>query len=346
MKKTIYFHIGQTKTATTTLQAFFADNRQWLAGHGVFYPQCPPEHPIQSQHRFLVEPLAGLQAPFPASLPEWDFMRRQIEAAPQKNVLISEEVFWHLFERRSEQKPEILEWIKGQLGSHQIKIVCYLRRQDKWIESWFNQLTKTDVNHYSRMNYAEFINAYENQGMLDYNKAMDPWAKVFGEKNLIVRSFEKGSFEQGDIIHDFMSIFKVDKLEGVVRPKDQQVSLANSACEISNIFNGTPRAREFKPKFMEIVREFDEHVDDRRRFTSKEIAEATLRRHSVSNQKLAKRFKVKLPSFFDLSMSDYERGEYPGLSSQELARFMIHLFQEQQSQIRNLRKRILELERK
>ena len=343
MKKTIYFHIGQTKTATTTLQAFFSDNRNWLGEHGICYPLCPPGHPIQSQHRFLVEPLAGLHAPYPDRLPAWEYVRTQIEQTSHTKVLISEEVFWHLFERRPDEKVSILEWVREKFQPHEVKVICYLRRQDKWIESWFNQLTKTDVNHYSRMSYADFILAYENQGMLDYNVAIDPWARAFGEKNLIVRSFEKSQFINGDIIQDFLSILGIQDLTNTTRPQDQQVSLANSACEISNIFNSTPRARDFKPKFMDIVRAFDDGVKDRRRFTPREIVVALLKTYENSNERLAQRFQAPLPTFFDMGMSDFEVGEYGGISTQELARFMIHIFQDQQMQIRQLRKRLSDL---
>jgi hypothetical protein len=347
MKKTIFLHVGQTKTATTTLQAFFSDNRAWLANQGIDYPECPPDHPIKSQHRFLVEPLAGLQRPFPDEIPGWTYIKQKIKASSLSSILISEEVFWHLFERRREEKVEILRWIKNQLSGHDVKIVCYLRRQDKWIESWFNQLTKTDVNHYSRMNYHQFIQAYKDQGMLNYVQALQPWITVFGEDNLIVRPFEKSQFLKGDVIQDFLSIIGVRLLDSgeIVRPADQQVSLCNSACEISNIYNSTVRAKEFKQRFMEIVHAYDEQITDHRRFTPHSIATSLLDEYRSSNQEIAARFGGRLPEFFEPELNDYDAGEFTGTSTQELVRFMIQIFQDQQGQIRQLRKRLSDVER-
>jgi hypothetical protein len=64
----------------------------------------------------------------------------------------------------------------------------------------------------------------------------------------------------------------------------------------------------------------------------------------ASNRQLANDYAKEGEDFFDLTLAGYENGEYPGLSVQELANFMIYLFQEQQSQIRGLRKRLLDIE--
>ena len=94
---------------------------------------------------------------------------------------------------------------------------------------------------------------------------------------------------------------------------------------------------------MDIVRAFDDGVKDRRRFTPREIVVALLKTYENSNERLAQRFQAPLPTFFDMGMSDFEVGEYGGISTQELARFMIHIFQDQQMQIRQLRKRLSDL---
>jgi len=106
--KTIFLHIGQTKTATTTLQAFFYANREWLLEHDVYYPECPEAETNKTQHRFLAEALKELALPISQELTEWTYIKNKISAAPQNNILISEEVFWHLFERRRVEKINVL----------------------------------------------------------------------------------------------------------------------------------------------------------------------------------------------------------------------------------------------
>ncbi|NWG38593.1 MAG: hypothetical protein HXY27_01295 [Hydrogenophilaceae bacterium] len=342
--KTIYLHIGQTKTATTTLQAFFFENRNWLHDNGIYYPECPEAHPIKTQHRFLVESIAGLNLPFPDRIGAWDYLEKKIDASDRDKILISEEVFWHLFEKRPAGRKSAIQWIRQRLGNLDVKIICYLRRQDKWIESWYNQIVKTDVNALSRLEYMDFIQTYRDYGLLNYSEALQPWSDVFGEENLFVRPFEKSRFLNGDIIADFMSILGCEVSDSLTRPKDQQVSLCNSACELSLLFNRTPQAAEFKKRFMRVIKQYDADVIDNRRFTSKELSESLLREFEDSNRQLASKYAKGGDDFFDFALAGYEHGEYPGLSVQELANFMIYLFQEQQTQIRGLRKRLQDIE--
>lgn len=344
MKKVIYLHIGQTKTATTTLQAFFSANRTWLSERGILYPECPVDHPIKSQHRFLVEALGRTEQPLPDRIAQWEFLIEQIQKSSHPLTLISEEVFWHLFEQRSDEKKAAIEWIHRKLGAYDVKIICYVRRQDTWIESWYNQLTKTDVNRHSKMNYLEFISAYRNYGLLDYTASLQPWTDVFGNENMAVRPFQRSDFLEGDIISDFMNLLGVRDLNGTTRPKDQQVSLHNTSCEISALHNKTARATDFKRKFMEIVKSYDGEVNDQRKFTPRTVAEGLISEFKASNQRLAELYFSQRSDFFDESLRGYENGEYPGISPTELTEFVIHLFQDQQSQIRGMRKRISELE--
>ncbi|RPI73225.1 MAG: hypothetical protein EHM38_00770, partial [Geobacteraceae bacterium] len=337
--KTIYLHIGQTKTATTSLQAFFHQNRTWLLQHDIYYPECPESHPVKSKHRFLMESLARAAFPIPKVLTGWAYIKDKITAAPQKRILISEEVFWHLFEQRPSEKIEAVQWIKKQFRGYEVKVVCYLRRQDKWIESWYNQVVKTDVNYRSRLTYEEFIELYRNCGQLDYLHALAPWEKVLGKDNMIVRPFEKKWLLDGDIITDFMSILDVTLDDSAVRPKELQVSLCNSACELSLIFNRTKGAANFKSKFVTIIKDFDTGVVDNRKFMKKKLAESLISEFADSNARLSNKFGMG-KEFFDAELTGYESGEYTGLTSQELAAFVMHMFLDMQVQMRSLRKRV------
>lgn len=317
---------------------------EWLLEHDIYYPECLDSHPIKTQHRFLTDSLAKAPLPIPQELTEWNYIKDKIKAAPQNKILISEEVLWHLFEQRNSEKIKAVEWIKNQFFDYEVKVVCYLRRQDKWVESWYNQIVKTDVNKNSKLSYQEFIDTYRNYGLLNYLEALAPWVAIFGKDNLIVRPFDRQAFVNDDIIADFMSILGVNLDETVVRPEDLQVSLCNSACELTSIYNKTKRASEFKSKFMGIVRDYDSEVDDRRQFTNKCLAESLLSEFKESNILLSNEYGREGEMFFDTNFPGYEYGEYPGLSTQDLASFVMHLFQDMQRQMLVLRKRVSELE--
>ena len=57
--KTLYIHIGCSKTATTSIQYFCNENKENLAKHGVYFPvfeqTYPDINPFRNAH-FLIAP--------------------------------------------------------------------------------------------------------------------------------------------------------------------------------------------------------------------------------------------------------------------------------------------------
>lgn len=342
--KTLYFHIGQTKTATTTLQAFFFENQEWLAGRGIFYPPVPEEYPLKMQHRFLLTSIVEKKGDYSVAQKYWDTLRAQIAESGLPQVLVSEETFWHLFEQDQPRRPEALRWIGQQLSEFDVKVICYLRRQDRWIESWYNQIVKTDVNRASRLSIKEFVERYHEFGLLDYNAVLSDWAAVFGESNIIVRPFESSRFLNGDIVQDFCNILEIVDMDGAVYPDDLQMSLTNYACEFSSIYNRAHKAQSAKQQMIKILSEFSGDRSDRRRYLPSQISTEILDRYSPSNRLVAERFlKNEEALFLDLTVHDATQ-DYPGISASELAKIVVEIFIEQQGQIRQLQKRLKDVE--
>jgi len=62
--KTIYIHAGVYKTGTSTLQAFFAKNKELLKQKDIYYPtEGLYYHPHRSGHHVLVHTLGGEALP-------------------------------------------------------------------------------------------------------------------------------------------------------------------------------------------------------------------------------------------------------------------------------------------
>lgn len=342
--KTVYFHIGQTKTATTTLQAFFFQNRPWLEARGIFYPHVPEENPLKMQHRFLLTSIMERKGDYSAAQRYWDDLNQQIAAKDLPKVLISEETFWHLFEQDLPRRAEAIHWIGQQLKDYDVRIICYLRRQDRWIESWYNQIVKTDVNRASKLSILDFVNRYNEFGLLDYHAVLNDWAAEFGKEKIVVRPFETGRFLNGDVVQDFCGLLGLPDVAGASYPEDLQVSLTNYACEFSSIFNRANRAASCKPQMIKILSEFSGDKSDRRRYLPASVARELLERYAPSNKLVAERFLGQGSELFvDLAVHDAAQ-DYPGISASELARIVVEIFIEQQSQIRQLQRRLRELE--
>jgi hypothetical protein len=89
-----------------------------------------------------------------------------------------------------------LHRLKYLLPSDDILIVAYLRRQDLYIESLYNQFVKQAPGYSSGT--AQFIR--DSEPAADYLGHIDLWAEVFGAHKINLRSY---SGAEGDIVQDF-----------------------------------------------------------------------------------------------------------------------------------------------
>lgn len=342
--KTIYLHIGQTKTATTTLQAFFSDNRNWLESKGVLYPHVPEGTANNRQHRFLVESLHRNSDNFTLALSNWDFILDQINTSSLDKIIISEEVFWHLFEQNPNKRREAIRWINQVLSKYDVKIICYLRRQDFWIESWYNQLVKTDIHSLSCMESEDFVNFYRNNGLLNYYQILTEWSSAFGRENMLIRPFEKKQFLNNDLFQDFLSFLSIDNLDGTIRPTQKQKALINPACAFSLVYNRVDNSKRFKSRITDTMKKLSNDQKDLRKQVSEEVARKILHEYAQTNKKIAEEFLNKKTLFLSNDL-DVEYMEYQGINAKELAEIVSYLYVEQKSQIARLQKRINILEK-
>ena len=187
---TVYIHIGYPKTATTSIQKFLIDNRHYLYDLGYHYPLTgivrrsgTYQSPARYGHSNLSWELAGLSC-CDSHAGSWAELVRELNALRPENVILSNEGFAM---HNNQNKLEQIALIKDYLSCHEVKIVVYLRRQDRWIESFYSQFVKA-----SRLNSStikEFVS--QQSELLNYYDAMIKWAEVFGENNIIVRDFDK-----------------------------------------------------------------------------------------------------------------------------------------------------------
>ncbi len=114
--------------------------------------------------------------------------------AKKKHVILSNEAFSLM----DDPSP-----IRTALGDAETIIICYLRRQDNFIQSYYNQ----EVKHAG--NYCEIM-AYQPPTTLNYDEMLARWIKVFGKENIVVRPYEKQQFKNQDLIADFLEIIGLD----------------------------------------------------------------------------------------------------------------------------------------
>ena len=222
----LLFHIGTHKTGTTALQNFLYNNCKNLNKYGWDYPTLPRE-----QFKFDVRNGLLLTKSY-LRKDENTFdkiMKYIIKCTKNYNIILSFEDFWILNVEKFFSK--ILNYYKN------IKVVLYLRRQDKYIESLYNQAVKS--TYYETRSLTEFIEDIEQTNRTNYLDELQRLEKFFGNQ-LIVRQYEKEAFQgyDKDIISDFLSLINIDKTDGEWNPaakKNENISLTNSLMEIKRI---------------------------------------------------------------------------------------------------------------
>lgn len=194
--KTLYIHIGTGKTGTTAIQNFLYENREVLKNsYGIQYCETGL---VSRNHRGLdINATKRRLADYRKIKLRLYQLNHEIISSNCHDFIISDEDFPGLSVK------EIRFYRKILFSDFNIKIIVYLRRQDKFLESWFNQIVKAG-------NYGADINILYSQllknKILDYCYLLDKWQSVFGRDNIFARVFERELLQDGNSVKDFMAL--------------------------------------------------------------------------------------------------------------------------------------------
>jgi hypothetical protein len=168
--KQVFLHIGLHKTGSTSIQYFLSHNRKRLAELGYLYPSKRINHCN----------LASALKKYSENnyYPEWEKTIKEIESSNLEKIIISSEVF---VESKTD---EIIKRLAEKLKNYQTKIIVYIRRQDRILESSFTQKVKSGVAYNSLEHYLQ------KRSSVNYWEKIDAWSRVFGVDNIIVRPLE------------------------------------------------------------------------------------------------------------------------------------------------------------
>ncbi len=198
----VVVHIGTHKTGTSSIQTFCAINRKALLEQGNYYPT----NKYSSRNfNFLAARIARGDLDEPRA-----FLADAARKAARKGahtVLLSAESFYAMnsFFFRLYNRPvddywtsekNAIEAFRTCLPPGEMRILAYLRRQDLFLESVYNQCVKHETGFGGDIH--EFHPAMEE--MLDYDRQLSLWADAFGDENVTIRSYD-------DIANDLIPSF-------------------------------------------------------------------------------------------------------------------------------------------
>ncbi len=201
---TIYLHIGATKTGTTALQRFLEQNFSKLKNEfGVLYPNFHDAKifsPMRDGHNYW----QGFYFENTDGSDDVEVLNRCIQYCKQNSlnsIVISHEallVNWH-------QRMGVLS---GKLDAN-IKIICYVRRQDHHLESAWKQWGHKFV---SSDHIVESLDQQKEQWggwrQTNWYRLIAPWSQNFGRENVTIRPYEKEQMP-GGILPDFLELINV-----------------------------------------------------------------------------------------------------------------------------------------
>jgi len=230
MKKTLYLHIGTPKTGTTAIQLFLRKNRRLLKKRGYFIATA--QDPVSNRNlRFLVAYLNvfGLQELRLAGrlsgneenegllLSTWfdSFVRRLSRVKASRVVLSEEMLWWALCD--GDRLKVLLDALKPYFD---VKVIVYLRRQDHYIMSIYQQALKAcNVN---AKTCPEWIADPQNRQVADYthyDRALNKLVGYVGFKNIILRVYEPAKLRNRSAIDDFSACIDLDHAEDFFVPQ-------------------------------------------------------------------------------------------------------------------------------
>jgi hypothetical protein len=190
--KILTLHIGLPKTGTTYVQGWLQARRAALAELGVWVPARPI-----FAHRLACEFIADARRAARADVVHirgteygaaFEDLARGLRNARFNHAILSSEYFF-------EAQPGDVAALRDAAPDLAIRIVAFLRRQDRIIESGYNQEVKA-------MGATSRIGAPAYQKKLDWLLLFESWAAVFGEANVALVNFDLAG-RAGGVLAEF-----------------------------------------------------------------------------------------------------------------------------------------------
>lgn len=243
-KQTIHLHIGTHKTGTTSLQKFLSTNVDLLKKSDILYPKAGWYH--YSQHLLAFH----LRKATPNDIESisdtvWDDLYDEIKKSKLNNIILSSEIF-ALFNKKQ------IETLKEKLLNYDVKIYLYLRRQDEFFESIYNQQAKEWRN--SRK---EPISHFMNQMIklyphFNYFILVGNWIRVFEKDNVFIRPYNKEI--SSDTITDFTNLLNIDR-DKFKNIKNENKSVSSKALEMVRLSKFIENDIELRKKVFVLANE-------------------------------------------------------------------------------------------
>lgn len=290
-KNTLLFHIGIPKTGTTAIQKYLYSSQEQLEKWGWFYPSFGNTTAPHVNGYFLVNHPCK-QAIDRHESRQWEEIWETVcKCLTKGNVIISNEDFW--------DKDVLTVYRYAVEQGINVKIIVYLRRQDLYLESHYNECVKIRFEKEPFSDWVK-INALENDlAHAHYLNLLQKIEAIVGSENIIVKIFEKEQMYQGkmDIVNDFIHTI-IPTFDETISVENVNERLLPDIHELKRLFNSVAVANEY------IVDRYDYHqfflqlssmhvdsnMDKKAGYMTKNARQELMKLYEEENGEIARRY--------------------------------------------------------
>jgi hypothetical protein len=322
----VYLHAGLPKTGTTTIQNWLMENALNLGKEGIFtFPDSGFAHRLAVATITLPKRLS--QPDIPAIITGWRLEDATTALAQARDdpdinlILLSSEYF-------SEADPAAVKITFSNLSLADVAVIFVLRRQDRLLESGYSQSVK-------EMAWTNPLRGPHYNPNYDWHRLASTWAAVFGQENIILRSYEEIVANSGPLIpmvlKDIDETLSAFANEHSGDDKFANPSLPAGLIEFKRLANLVGAA-----DVMPILEAASERGIGGPRFRfDRPVAKAWLDRYRDSNRRLAREFLNREDDFFDeRDLSEGSPGaDYTGKLPAETIAMLLALFMQHEQQV-------------
>jgi hypothetical protein len=197
MKKRLLIHAGVHQTGTALIKKFLSTQAGELAARGIIYPYYNADAAsVAASQLRLVWDIHTKKIDRKA-LQDW---ANSLAKANGNLIILSAEDFCRLRD---------LSFLEVLMDKFAVEMVIYIRRQDDWINSWYNQNIKWPFDaKLCQCNPLEFLDHLDEFYWIHYFDTVTRWTKHLGAEHVHVRVLERGQVE--DPVADFRSVAGID----------------------------------------------------------------------------------------------------------------------------------------
>ncbi|NVK55253.1 MAG: sulfotransferase domain-containing protein [Alteromonadaceae bacterium] len=203
--KHVVLHIGQYKTGSSSIQNFLTSHPDYLAKNKVkFCERCLLKNePDVGIRHFKLTINTATENCF------WPDLVDEIKNGDEETYIVSyENMLFGLDEKQ-------IAYITQILREFDVSIIWYLRRQDKFLNSWYAEIIKS---HKGTMTKSTFLKRYHTLGF--YGKALQKWHKHFDSARFSVISFEQLKREKQNVVDSFLQLTNIPKTHSIANHAD------------------------------------------------------------------------------------------------------------------------------